>query len=100
MLSRAFVQPGEHELAMPEHLGRGEPAVGGARTSSRAACRPPGRGSSPLQRPETSTSMCSHIVRTVRGLAQSLITGTIGLPITLPWPVGKKWTTKPDAAQA
>ena len=30
---------------------------------------------------------------TVRGLAHSLITGRIGLPITLPWPVGKKCTT-------
>jgi hypothetical protein len=51
-------------------------------------------------RPETSTSMCSLIVRTVRGLAQSLITGRIGLPMTLPCPVGKKWTTKPDAAHS
>jgi len=40
--------------------------------------------------PDTSTSMCSLIVRTVLGLAHSLITGRIGLPITLPWPVGKK----------
>jgi hypothetical protein len=42
--------------------------------------------------PDTSTSTCSLIVRTVRGLAQSLITGRIGLPITLPCPVGKKCT--------
>ena len=33
------------------------------------------------------------IVRTVRGLAHSLMTGRIGLPMTLPWPVGKKCTT-------
>jgi hypothetical protein len=33
-------------------------------------------------RPETSTSVCSPIVRTVRGFAHSLITGRIGLPIT------------------
>ena len=44
--------------------------------------------------------MCSLIVRTVRGLAQILMTGRIGLPITLPCPVGKKWTTKPDAAHS
>ena len=50
--------------------------------------------------PETSTSICSLIVRTVRGLAQSLITGRIGLPITLPWPVGKKCTVYPAAAQS
>ena len=37
--------------------------------------------------------MCSLIGRTVRGLAHSLMTGRIGLPITLPWPVGKKCTT-------
>ena len=43
--------------------------------------------------------MCSLIKRTVRGLAQILITGTIALPITLPWPVGKKCTAKPEAAQ-
>jgi hypothetical protein len=43
--------------------------------------------------PDTSTSMCSPMVRTVRGLPVILITGTIGLPITLPWPVGKVWTT-------
>src|SRR5689334_3702480 len=48
--------------------------------------------SSFLNRPETSTSTCSPIVRTVRGLAQSLMTGRTGLPITLPWPVGKKCT--------
>src|SRR5688572_3232412 len=51
-------------------------------------------------RPETSTSICSDIVRTVRGLAHSLITGTIGLPMTLPWPVGNKCTAKPDAAHS
>src|ERR1044071_2310786 len=48
--------------------------------------------SSLRSRPETSTSMCSDIVRTVRGFAHSLITGRIGLPMTLPCPVGKKWT--------
>src|SRR5262249_22170027 len=42
--------------------------------------------------PDTSTSTCSDIVRTVRGFAHSLITGRIGLPITLPCPVGKKCT--------
>src|SRR5258708_7125797 len=42
--------------------------------------------------PETSTSICSSMRRTVRGLAQSLITGRIGLPITFPCPVGKKCT--------
>src|SRR3989441_13251719 len=49
--------------------------------------------SSFLVSPETSTSICSDMVRTVRGLAQSLMTGRIGLPMTLPWPVGKKCTT-------
>src|SRR6478672_10644594 len=44
------------------------------------------------RRPETSTSRCSAMVRTVRGLAHSLMTGRIGLPMTLPWPVGKKCT--------
>ena len=44
--------------------------------------------------------MCSLMVRTVRGLAQSLITGRIGLPMTLPWPVGKKCTAKPAAAHS
>src|SRR5581483_3666887 len=43
--------------------------------------------------PVTSTSMCSDMVRTVRTLAHNLITGRIGLPMTLPWPVGKKCTT-------
>ena len=38
--------------------------------------------------PETSTSICSLIVRAVIGLADSLMTGSIGLPMTLPWPVG------------
>src|SRR6185503_6582107 len=42
--------------------------------------------------------MCSDIVRTVLGFAHSLITGRLGLPITLPWPVGKKCTTYPAAA--
>src|SRR5665647_2263103 len=48
--------------------------------------------------PDTSTSMCSDMVRTVRGLAESLITGTIGLPMMLPCPVGNRCTTKPAAA--
>ena len=43
--------------------------------------------------PETSTSMCSPIVRIVFGLPEILITGTIGLPMTLPCPVGKVWMT-------
>jgi hypothetical protein len=43
--------------------------------------------------PDTSTSTCSDMVRTVFGLPVILITGTIGLPITLPCPVGKVWTT-------
>ena len=42
--------------------------------------------------------MCSPMVRSVFGLAEILITGTIGLPMTLPWPVGKVWTTQPPAA--
>ena len=33
------------------------------------------------------------IVRTVRGFPLTLITGMIGLPITLPWPVGKTCST-------
>ena len=48
--------------------------------------------------PDTSRSMCSLMVRAVRGLAVSLITGSIGWPITLPWPVGNRCTTKPAAA--
>src|SRR5688500_3974282 len=56
--------------------------------------------SSLRRRPETSTSMCSDIVRTVRGFAQSLITGRIGLPMTLPCPVGKKCTAYPAAAHS
>jgi hypothetical protein len=48
--------------------------------------------------PETSTSTCSPMVRTVRGLAVILMTGTMGLPTTLPCPVGKVWTTAPPAA--
>jgi hypothetical protein len=44
-------------------------------------------------RPDVSTSTCSLIVRNVRGFAQILMTGRIGLPMTLPCPVGKKWTT-------
>src|SRR5262249_16390946 len=40
------------------------------------------------------------MVRTVRGFAHSLITGMMGLPMTLPWPVGKKCTTYPDAAHS
>ena len=46
---------------------------------------------SPLSKLETAASMCSPMVRTVRGLPGISITGTIGLPITLPWPVGKAW---------
>ena len=42
--------------------------------------------------------MWSGMVRTVRGLPLILMTGMIGLPITLPWPVGKVWTTQPPAA--
>src|SRR5712691_246299 len=42
--------------------------------------------------PDTSTSMCSGMRRTVRGLAQILMTGRMGLPMTLHWPVGKKCT--------
>ena len=33
------------------------------------------------------------MLRTVRGLAQILITGTIGLPMMLPCPVGNRCTT-------
>ena len=43
--------------------------------------------------PETSTSICSGMVRIVLGLPLILITGTIGLPMTLPCPVGKVCTT-------
>ena len=35
----------------------------------------------------------AYMVRSVFGLPLILITGTIGLPITLPCPVGKVWTT-------
>jgi hypothetical protein len=38
------------------------------------------------------------MVLTVRGLAVILMTGTIGLPTTLPCPVGKVWITAPPAA--
>ena len=44
--------------------------------------------------------MCSLIVRTVRGFAQIFMTGTIAFPMTLPCPVGKKCTAKPDAAHS
>ncbi len=44
--------------------------------------------------------MCSLIVSQVIGLAESLMTGTMGLPITFPWPVGKRWITAPDAAHS
>ena len=71
--SGALVQARQHELAMAERLGGGEPAVGGARTCSRAACRRPGPALiSRCSRPDTSTSMCSLIVRTVRGLRAEL----------------------------
>ena len=48
---------------------------------------------SPRRIADTSWSMCSFIVATVLGLPLILITGSIGLPMTLPWPVGKVWTT-------
>ena len=51
-----------------------------------------------VRTPVTSTSMCSDIVRSVRGLPEILMTGTIGLPTTLPWPVGKVCITAPPAA--
>jgi hypothetical protein len=44
-----------------------------------------------LSKLETAASMCWPMVRTVRGLSEISITGTIGLPITLPWPVGRAW---------
>ena len=34
----------------------------------------------------------------VVGFAESLMTGMIGCPITLPWPVGKRCSTNPPAA--
>ena len=40
------------------------------------------------------------MVLAVSGLAVSLITGSMGLPMMLPWPVGKKCATKPAAAQS
>ncbi len=51
-----------------------------------------------MRRPLTSRSMCSPMVAAVRLFAVSLITGSIGLPMMLPCPVGKKWTTAPAAA--
>jgi hypothetical protein len=42
--------------------------------------------------------MCSDIVPAVTGFAVSLITGSTGLPITLPWPVGKRCSAAPAAA--
>ncbi len=47
-----------------------------------------------------STSTCSDIVATVSGFALNLMTGTTGLPMTLPCPVVKKWTTEPAAAHS
>ena len=41
--------------------------------------------------------MCSRIVATVLGLPEIFTTGSIGFPITLPCPVGKRWITAPDA---
>ena len=42
--------------------------------------------------------MCSLIVLAVNGFAVNLITGSIGLPIIFPCPVGNKWILKPPAA--
>ena len=61
-----------------------------ASTSPRAASARLARRVRFCSSPVTSTSMCSLMVRWVRGFAVSLITGRIGLPMTLPCPVGKK----------
>src|ERR1017187_3316385 len=53
---------------------------------------------SPRKMAHTSRSMCSLIVEQVIGFPESLMTGSMGLPMTLPWPVGNKCTTAPDAA--
>src|ERR1700749_3465922 len=42
--------------------------------------------------------MCSLMVEQGRGLPEILMTGSMGLPMMLPWPVGNKCTTAPDAA--
>ena len=42
--------------------------------------------------------MCSLIVFAVSGFAVNFTTGSIGLPIILPCPVGNKWILKPPAA--
>ena len=85
---------GHDELAMAERLGRGEAAIGGALDPSRSARRR--RRWIVMSRrrmPDTSRSMCSPMVRMVRGLPEILMTGTMGLPMTLPCPVGKVCTT-------
>jgi hypothetical protein len=82
-----------NELAVAQRLGRRQPAVGGAQHALEQLVAGLVERDLALQQPDTSTSMCSLMVRTVRGLAQILMTGRIGLPITLPWPVGKKCTT-------
>ena len=48
------------------------------------------RSYSNLSSPDTSRSMCSLIVLTVFGFADSLITGSIGFPMMLPCPVVKR----------
>ena len=67
----ALVQPRQHELAMAERFGRGEAAVGGAEHALEELVARLVGSISLRRRPETSTSMCSDIVRTVRGLAQA-----------------------------
>lgn len=42
----------------------------------------------PCRIAETGRSMCSLIVLHVSGLADSLITGKVGLPMIFLWPVG------------
>ena len=57
------------------------------------------RSYSNLSSPDTSRSMCSLIVLTVFGFADSLITGSIGFPMMLPCPVVKRCRTAPAAAK-
>ena len=78
---------------MAQRLGRGEAAVGRAEHAVEQRIPAWSGVISRRRSPETSTSMCSLIVRTVRGFAQILMTGSTGLPMTFPCPVGKKWTT-------
>ena len=83
---------------MPERLGGGEPPVGGAEHAleERVARLVGSSGAAAAGDVHVDLPL---MVRTVRGFAESLITGRIGLPTTLPWPVGKKCTAKPRAEE-